>query len=219
MVKSGLSHDIPEYKEVRVSAYRLTAHLAMAVGLFSGLLWTGWSALHPERAAKAALAQGAARSVSRASHALTTLALATMLSGGFVAGNDAGRAFNDWPLYAGRWVPDGIWRDNLRPAWRNLAENTATVQFDHRTLAYTTLATATGLAVVAERAAARGAIPAAAHTGARAVAGLVWAQAALGIAALVTVVPVSLGSLHQAGALTVWTGSLYVMHALRYVRP
>ena len=32
----------------------------------------------------------------------------TAFSGAFVAGNDAGRAFNDWPLYAEQWAPEGI---------------------------------------------------------------------------------------------------------------
>ena len=31
-----------------------------------------------------------------------------VMSGAFVAGNDAGRAFNDWPMYAEQWVPEGI---------------------------------------------------------------------------------------------------------------
>ena len=32
----------------------------------------------------------------------------TFLSGAFVAGNDAGRAYNDWPMYAGEWIPNGM---------------------------------------------------------------------------------------------------------------
>lgn len=33
----------------------------------------------------------------------------TVISGAFVAGNDAGRAYNDWPLMAGQWIPNEIW--------------------------------------------------------------------------------------------------------------
>ena len=58
----------------------------------------------------------------------------TVLSGGFVAGNDAGRAYNDFPLMAGEWIPEGIWNSDL--GIRNVFENTATVQFDHRILAF-----------------------------------------------------------------------------------
>jgi cytochrome c oxidase assembly protein subunit 15 len=62
----------------------------------------------------------------------------TVASGAFVAGNDAGHAFNDWPWFAGRVVPEDIWLSQL--GWRNIFENTATVQWDHRLLAYTSLA-------------------------------------------------------------------------------
>ena len=213
MVKSGLKHDLPLDKEVRVSPYRLTAHLAMAVTLFSGLLWTGWSVVHPSRVAKAAIN----RPVSGGAHAVVALVFATMMSGGFVAGNDAGRAFNDWPLYAGNLTPEGLWKSDL--GWRNITENTATVQFDHRNLAYATLATSTLLLAKSEAQAKAGNLSPAARNGVRVLAAAAWGQACLGIATLMTVVPVSLGALHQAGALTVYTTALYVMHAVRFVRP
>jgi cytochrome c oxidase assembly protein subunit 15 len=54
--------------------------------------------------------------------------------------------------------------------------------------------------------------------GYRHIFGVAWVQAVLGIVTLVTVVPVSLGSLHQAGALTLWSFALYAQHALRYVK-
>ena len=134
--------------------------LAMAVTLFSGLLWTGWSAIRPERVPRAAVS----RAVSLPAHVVVALVFATMMTGGFVAGNDAGRAFNDWPLYAGSLVPDKLWRGDL--GWRNFTENTATVQFDHRNLAYATLAAATLALLRAERAAKEGAIQPAARNGA-----------------------------------------------------
>lgn len=210
MVKSGLQEQTIVTSEPRVSPYRLCAHLCMAVGLYSGLLWTGWTVMHPQRVAKFP----ATRAFKLASLAVTGVVCTTLTSGAFVAGNDAGRAFNDWPMYAGRWVPQGIWNPAL--GVRNFLENTATVQFDHRMLAYATLATVTGVWWQAEKQLASSGKHA--LVGFRALGVLVWAQAALGIATLMTVVPVSLGSLHQAGALTVWTVALYAQHCLRYVR-
>jgi len=54
------------------------------------------------------------------------LTATTVISGAYVAGNDAGRAYNTWPKMGDEWIPEGMW--TLSPAWRNLAENTATVQ-------------------------------------------------------------------------------------------
>lgn len=50
-------------------------------------------------------------------------------TGAFVAGLDAGHAYNTFPLMAGRIVPEEYW---ALPGWRNAFENTAAVQFHHR---------------------------------------------------------------------------------------
>ena len=59
-----------------------------------------------------------------------------MRAGVFVAGMDAGRAYNDFPYMAGQWIPDEYWA--IR-GWRGFFENTAAVQLHHRVLAGTTL--------------------------------------------------------------------------------
>ena len=53
-----------------------------------------------------------------------------------MAGNDAGHAYNDFPLMNGQWVPDEYFS---LPGWRNVFESTAAVQLHHRVLALTTL--------------------------------------------------------------------------------
>ena len=71
----------------------------------------------------------------------------TILSGAFVAGNDAGNAYNTYPLMDGRWIP---WEDMVDPSkgpvWRNAFETTATVQWNHRVLGTCTALTALGAA-------------------------------------------------------------------------
>ena len=47
------------------------------------------------------------------------------------------RAFNDWPMYAERWFPEGAFE--LEPWFRNLTENSGLVQFNHRMLAYASI--------------------------------------------------------------------------------
>ena len=80
---------------------------------------------------------------SRASPAASLVAL-TIVAGGFVAGTHAGLDYNTFPLMDGQLVPDGYAR--LTPFLRNLTENIAAVQFDHRLLA-----TLTALVAAAHR--------------------------------------------------------------------
>ncbi|MHA8048565.1 COX15/CtaA family protein, partial [Roseomonas mucosa] len=157
------------------------------------------------------------RALRRLAHATAGLAGLTMLAGGFVAGIKAGFDYNTFPLMAGQWVPDGYLF--LSPAWRNLFENVASVQFNHRLLATLTglLAIGTawyGLSVLPRGTA--GARRARWWVGALALATI--AQYALGVAALVNVVPAWLGTLHQAMAVGVLTAALGTLHALRRPR-
>lgn len=59
--------------------------------------------------------------------------LITIVSGGFVAGVDAGLAYNTFPLMGGRAVPEDFLL--LDPWFVNLFGNVAAVRFDHRVLA------------------------------------------------------------------------------------
>lgn len=55
---------------------------------------------------------------------LHCLALNT-LSGSAVAGIDAGKVFNDWPLYNGKLLPPKMWETS--PVYKNFFENKGTV--------------------------------------------------------------------------------------------
>jgi heme a synthase len=189
-----------------VSQYRLVAHLAAAVAIYAYILWVALGLLLPRPEPSADRRIGRLR---RLLAGLAGLVALTMAAGGFVAGLDAGFIYNTFPLMDGRLVPDdyGV----LRPWLLNLFENVAAVQFDHRALATLTAATAFGLWLYSRRLrlAPR----------ARAACTLVLAgtagQFALGIAALVLVVPVWLGALHQAGALILLALTLMAIHLLR----
>lgn len=61
--------------------------------------------------------------------ALSSLVGVTAVSGAFVAGMDAGHAYNTWPQMNGQWFPDEYF---ALPGFRNFFENTAAVQFNHR---------------------------------------------------------------------------------------
>lgn len=194
MVASGLV-DNPH-----VSPYRLTAHLGLAVLIYGYMLWLALGLLRPRTASSATTGAG------RHTWALLALVFVMILSGGFVAGTRAGFAFNTFPLMNGAWVPPGVLA--LEPWWRNLFENVATVQFDHRLLAYLLIAMTVGLWFSVRRIEA-----------ARRAAWLVYAalalQVALGIATLLWVVPIPLAAAHQAGALLVFSATIYLAHTLR----
>ncbi|GBG34166.1 Cytochrome c oxidase assembly protein COX15 [Hondaea fermentalgiana] len=217
MVKSGLEEPTNEWKEPRVSPYRLAAHLTVALGVFTGLVWTGLTALNPQPLLSTAVDPRVLRLRSWGAAVLGLVGI-TFVSGAFVAGNDAGRAYNDWPFYAGEWIPREFWDSRLEPAWRNIFENTATVQFDHRNLAYTTLFSTLALFHIARRSPNWKVLSPAMRTGYNAMVVVVCCQVLLGISTLMMFVPVELGAAHQAGALTLWTTMLYSQHALRFLR-
>ena len=197
MVASGFFPD-----STAVSPYRLVVHLVLALVLYGAILWTGLSVLRPVPA------PAGPPGLRRAVLACCVLAGLTIVAGGFVAGLKAGLTYNTFPLMDGRLVPDGY--GTLQPFLRNLTENIAAVQFDHRLLA--TLTTATVLATLAwgwrhARGAARPAL--------LALGGAVGVQYALGIATLLLVVPAGLGTAHQVTAVLVLTAALAALHALR----
>jgi cytochrome c oxidase assembly protein subunit 15 len=197
MVKSGLV-DIP-----RVSPYRLTAHLALAVGIYAYILWVVFE-LRESR-----LGVAPPTALSRLSWIVTTLVGLMILAGGFVAGTKAGFVFNTFPLMGGQFAPPGMYA--LQPWWSNLFENVATVQFNHRLLAYLLAGVGFAYYGVGLRSAHTANARLALHLFAVALA----TQIALGISTLLLIVPVWLGALHQAGAMIVLTLSLYLSHSLR----
>ncbi|HEX6137008.1 MAG TPA: COX15/CtaA family protein [Casimicrobiaceae bacterium] len=201
MVQSGLVDD------PHVSQFRLTAHLGLAFAIFAAMFWIALSLAYPMRAGRHVPALRRMRAFAAA---VAALVFVMVLSGGFVAGIRAGFAYNTFPLMNGHVVPPEILL--LEPWWRNFFWNMATVQFDHRAIAWA-LAFAVpllGWRLLRERRA-----PPRARSGATALLALLAVQIALGIATLLNVVPLPLAALHQAGALLVFAAALNVAHALR----
>ncbi len=198
MVASGF-----EEGRTEVSPYRLVLHLGLALLLFALLLWTALSLLRPQRQAPPG-----ARAVRPWLQAAAGLAVVTMLAGGFVAGIRAGFTYNTFPLMDGQWVPAGYF--DLAPWWRNVTANIAAVQWNHRLLATLALLLAAVAAVAAWRRLPAGA----ARTAVLVFAAAVAVQYGLGILTLVHVVPVGLGTAHQAMAVGVLAAALVALHLL-----
>ncbi|HSC99324.1 MAG TPA: COX15/CtaA family protein, partial [Casimicrobiaceae bacterium] len=200
MVQSGLVDD------PRVSQFRLTAHLGLAVGIFAGMLWIALSLAFP---ATNDPKDRHTRSLRRFADGLVALTFVMILSGGLVAGLRAGFAYNTFPLMQGRIVPPEILM--LDPWWKNFFWNMATVQFDHRLIAWVL---ACSVPLFWWRLWHSDA-PARAKMGGSALLAMVAVQVSLGIATLVNVVPLPLAALHQAGAVGLLALTVSVAHALR----
>ena len=205
MVQSGLV-DVP-----RVSPYRLTAHLTLAVLVYGLTLWTALSLLRPGTGASEP-ASGSGAGLGRWAVAVLALASLTLLSGGFVAGLDAGLVHNTFPRMGSDWIPPDLFAAS--PWWLNLFENRTTVQFDHRVLAYLLLVAVTALWWVCARHA-----PESARRWAHVGFAAVWVQAMLGVATLLLFVPIPLAALHQANALVLFTALLGLAFELRRPTP
>lgn len=198
MVVSGLVDD------PHVSQYRLVAHLLLAVAIYTLMLWCAFDFLFEARQT----GESGFNAAKVWSAVLPCVVILMICSGGFVAGTKAGFIINTFPTMNGEWLPTGVWA--LTPGWRNLFENVVTIQFVHRCMAILVLLVA-AMAVrkVLQRA------PDNSSLGTEWVIATVLIQIVLGIATLLTSVPVSLGATHQAGALFVLAASIYMAHALR----
>lgn len=224
MVHSGLQPGM-----TAVAPVKLMLHLTLASVIFASLVWVaagltprpsdragesreggprrasdarGANAPAPGRLSRTPLSgsppQGESardRSGSRGAGLLLALVLLQIALGALVAGSRAGLTYNTWPLMDGELVPSLGALFVVSPWIENFVDNVTLVQFNHRLVAYLLIA-----AAVLHALALRG-TPAFAR--ARALAGLVLAQAALGVVTLLLVVPLWAGLAHQVFAMAV----------------
>jgi cytochrome c oxidase assembly protein subunit 15 len=180
MVTSGLVDD------PRVSQFRLTAHLGLALLILSLQVWIAFDLLFERKHA--------------ANIAIPILVFLMALSGGMVAGIRAGYAYNTFPLMNGHLVPPEILR--MEPWWTNFGYNMATVQFVHRGFFWL-------LCLVIPYACWKAKL----NISSRILLFTFALQAALGIATLLHGAPVALAAAHQAGAVLLLLSALWFAHA------
>lgn len=238
MVKSGLKDDLfAPGSHPRVSQYRLTTHLATAFVCYSWMLVSGLTVLrtrrwlmNPEAAMKqiGEMSQPGLRTMRRVVFALATLTFTTAMSGGLVAGLDAGLIYNEFPkMGLGIFPPkqelfDKFYsrkEDHSDLWWRNMLENPSTVQMNHRILAVTTFTSILSLFIYARTRRVKAILPTNIKKGANGLFHMVSLQVALGISTLIYMVPISLAAAHQAGALGVLTMAIVLAHRLHVPKP
>lgn len=191
MVKSGLV-DRPD-----VSQYRLTAHLGLAVLVYAFMVWLILGLTAPKRLIPPM--------TSWRPLALVALVYLMILSGGFVAGTDAGYSYPTWPLMGESFIPPALYADG----WVSAFEQVTTIQFNHRMFAYALVLIVAGLAIrnwLLSR-------DTRVRTGALLMVAALAVQVTLGISTLLTHVAIPVAAAHQGGAVVLLTATLFFAHA------
>lgn len=190
MVASGIG----ETNRVSVAPYRLMTHFSLALLILCVIAWL-WLALG-RRVREPAPDGARAMAV-----ALLVLVFLQMAAGALVAGLDAGRSYNDWPLMAGELIPSHYIQADL--GVRSFFEGRAATQFNHRLFAYVLW----GLSLFAAwrfRGSGFGRPYAI-------LAGLVSLQAVWGIITLLHAAPMNLALVHQALGVVVTLQAVYIL--------
>lgn len=199
MVASGLS------QRVEVSQYRLATHLVLALLIYAAILWTvrRLSERRPLTSSLRLKITGAT---------LLVLTFIQLYLGALVAGLRAGKIYNTWPEIDGGFVPAAERLFFETPWWRNLFDNSLTVQFEHRMVAYALFVLAILHALDTIRSRAGPTVV----NGALGLAAVITLQATLGILTLLNSAPIDLALTHQGVAILVLT--LAVLQAERLAR-
>ena len=192
MVASGLV-DVPE-----VSHIRLAVHLLTALLIFGAIIWVALDlrALADEEAPPT-------RMPLLGIWALCVLFL-QFLFGAYVAGLEAGYAFNTWPLMGDEFFPAQT--PMLEPWLRNLVDNPIVVQFVHRWLAFVVAALAIWVGIRTWRRGQR-------MDGAFLIAA-VFGQLLLGIMTILSGVQIDIGVAHQGMAALLLAALVVCVHRL-----
>jgi len=123
MVASGLTGDA-----IYVAPTRLALHFIFALGLIAYAFWFALQLLVPPEI----------RFMSRPLRKLTRIIIALLfcqlLFGALMAGHKAAAVAPTWPTINGDWWPPTLL--NKSPLFLNLIDNTISIQFIHRGLAY-----------------------------------------------------------------------------------
>lgn len=199
MVKSGLSENI------RVSHYRLTAHLILAIAIFSYVAWL----LSDLVVLNQYHITSRLKNYYKWGLVLIGLLLLQITYGGFMAGMRAAIHYPTWPLMNGQVVPDNIFF--MKPFIKNFGENIATIQFIHRGLAYILF-----FALLQYWVKLKDKMK---HWSIQALPILLIGQVALGIITVVAanggVISITWGVLHQITGLLLFTNFLFIWFLMR----
>ena len=198
MVSSGLVH------EPRVSHFRLAAHLSTAFFTISYSVWLAVGLMENNYGKI---------TFNKVLPKITWIGLALLsfqiIFGAFVAGKDAGFIHNYWPnMNPGEFISAEIFQSNS--LWNSLINNPSGIQFMHRYIAYLVVGLVVYMwlksrALVTDKETKRRF---------NIILGIVIFQFTIGVFTLIMHVPISLGLIHQLGALLLLLSFTYALRRI-----
>ena len=197
MVYSGLV-DRPA-----VSHFRLTAHLLLALSLFSLAIWTATGHRYGFYDAN----KKAKWSLPTKLSVWSLVVLVIQISyGGMTAGLKAGHVSDTWPLMFGKWIPP-----NLFNSFINIFETPQTIVFIHRWFAWLGIILVPVVFYIVKKQN----YPADIQKGMLWLIGVVALQITLGILTILSYVNIVIALLHQANAILLLGIAVYLIHRFR----
>ncbi len=198
MVKSGLVNN-PHVSHFRLAAHLLTAFFLFAY-IFNLALVIGWPSKNKIRISY----------YRQLLNVLLGLIIFQVIYGAFVAGLKAGLFYPTFPTMNGALMPDVINNSFVTEGWTSLINSVASVQFIHRWLGITVWSYVVLMGVLYAPSMA-GKI----RSSFILLGIIITIQALLGIFTLLYSVPLTLGVLHQLGALLTLMAWVYAAHISR----
>ncbi len=123
MVASGLTGDA-----IYVKPTRLALHFVFALGLISYAFWFALQLLVPRNQVLYN------RNIRNWTLSILALLFFQLIYGALMAGHKAAAVAPTWPTINGDWIPPSLFKEN--PLLLNFIDNSITVHFMHRLLAY-----------------------------------------------------------------------------------
>jgi len=198
MVKSGLV-DKPH-----VSHYRLATHLITALGLMIYIFWVAMSVKYKS------IEEENQRSTGLLKWFIGLVVL-QLIFGAFVAGLKGGYYYNTFPKMGSEWIPSEFGAIIGRDGMISLIESPGIVQLMHRIIAYSIVIVLIVLFVKSRKLNYNSFQ----KMGLNLLLISVGIQFILGVVTVLYAVPVSLGVLHQFGAILLLLASFYFMYSLK----
>ncbi len=200
MVKSGLINN------PNVSHYRLASHLALAFTLYCFIIWLVFKLKWPNR-----------NKISEKEKPLKKLILIgffililQIIYGAFVAGLKAGLMYPTWPMMDENWIPESVGIMLQKDGLVSLTNFPVSVQFIHRTIGIILLIII-GIAWIKSK---KLKLTGNKNKAINLLLIILLIQFTLGVVTLLNLVPLSLGVLHQIGALALLTAMLNFIYQL-----
>ena len=195
MVKSGLV-DRPD-----VSHFRLAAHFGLALIIIGYIFWIIFDQLKFEGEQFAFYPK-----LYNSLLVLLIILSVQIIYGAFVAGLDAGLAYNTFPKMGSHWIAEKVF--SYAPIWKDFIENSATIQFIHRTLGWLVLILTSFIFVKGRKVTNKLQKKSLMYLFV-----MVLLQFVLGVMTLVMLVPISIASAHQAGAVVLLVLTLRALYS------